>query len=67
MVYRCDVKQCVTRDNVPVKVHAAVMFRVRGDVEKDEDSNLVRKFVYECGVRGLEAQLANTVVRRLMV
>ena len=34
-----------------------------GDAEKGEDPTLVRKFVHEVGVRGLEAQLINAVVR----
>ena len=63
MVYRCKVKRCVTRDNLPVEVQATIVFRFRGDGGKGEDPTLVRKFVYEMGVRGLEAQLEVAVVR----
>lgn len=63
MVYRCKVKRCVTRDNLPVEVRATIVFRCRGNGDKGEDPSLVRKFVYELGVRGLEAQLEVAVVR----
>lgn len=63
VVYRCKVKRCVTRDNLPVEVLATIVFRFRGDGDKGEDPTLVRKFVYELGVRGLEAQLEVAVVR----
>lgn len=62
VVYDCDVKHCITRDNVPVVLRATAVFRVLGDIERGEDPALVRKFVYELGVRGLETQLANAVV-----
>lgn len=62
MVYHCNVKHCITRDNIPILVRATVVLRVMGDAEKGEDPALVRKFVHEVGVRGLEAQLVNAVV-----
>lgn len=56
-------KHCTTRDNIPILVRATLVLRVMGDAEKGEDPALVRKFVHEVGVRGLEAQLINSVVR----
>lgn len=64
LVFNHDVKYCVTRDNVPVSVRVSSVIRVLGDVSKGEDTNLVRKFVYELGVRGLESQLTNSLVRQ---
>lgn len=63
IVYHCNVKRCITRDNIPILVRATLVLRVMGDAEKGEDPSLVRKFVHEVGVRGLEAQLVNAVVR----
>lgn len=63
VVYRCKVKRCLTRDNLPVEVLATIVFRVRGDEDRGEDPTLMRKFVYELGVRGLEAQLEVAAVR----
>lgn len=62
VVYECSVKHCVTRDNIPVVFRATVLLRVLGDVDKGEDPAMVRKFVYELGVQGLEAQLINAMV-----
>ena len=56
-------QQCITCDDIPVLVRATLALRVMGDAEKGEDPTLVRKFVHEVGVRGLEAQLINAVVR----
>lgn len=64
VVYDFNVKQCITRDNVPVSIRATAVLRVCGDEARGEDPALVRKFVYEMGVRGLEAQLVNAVVRK---
>lgn len=62
VVFHHTVKHCVTRDNVPILVRVSSMIRVLGDLSKDEDTSLVRKFVHELGVRGLEAQLVNALV-----
>eukprot|EP00903_Cladosiphon_okamuranus_P020081 g18445.t1 len=67
LVYQCDVKHCITCDNIPILVRATLMLRVMGDAEKGEDPSLVRKFVYEVGVRGLEAQLVNAVAEAIRV
>ncbi|CAM9399882.1 unnamed protein product, partial [Pylaiella littoralis] len=67
MVYHCNVKHCITRDNIPILVRATVVLRVMGDAEKGEDPALVRKFVHEVGVRGLEAQLVNAVAEAIRV
>lgn len=63
VVYHCNVKRCITRDNIPILVRVTLMLRVMGDAEKGEDPSLVRTFVHEVGVRGLESQLVNAVVR----
>ncbi|CAN0532372.1 unnamed protein product, partial [Ectocarpus sp. 8 AP-2014] len=67
IVYRCNVKRCITRDNIPILVRATLVLRVMGDAEKGEDPSLVRKFVHEVGVRGLEAQLVNAVAEAIRV
>ena len=66
VVYHCDVKHCITRDNIPVVVRATLVLRVRGDFDEGEDTDFVRKFAYGMGVRGLEVQLANAVVREFI-
>lgn len=63
MVYHCNIEHCITRDNIPILVRATLVLRIMGDTEKGEDPALVRKFVHEVGVRGLEAQLSNAMVR----
>ena len=65
VVYHCNVKHCITRDHIPVVVRATVVLRVRGNDDDGEDTDLVRKFAYGLGVRGLETQLANAVVRNV--
>lgn len=65
VVYHCNVKHCITRDNIPVVVRATVVLRIRGNDDEGEDTDLVRKFAYGLGVRGLETQLANAVVRNV--
>lgn len=64
VVYNFNVKQCLTRDNVPVSIRATAVLRVCGEEARGEDPALVRKFVHEMGVQGLEAQLVNAVVRK---
>ncbi|CAM9522351.1 unnamed protein product, partial [Ectocarpus fasciculatus] len=67
VVYHCNVKHCITRDNIPILVRVTLMLRVMGDAEKDEDPSLVRTFVHEVGVRGLESQLVNAVAEAIRV
>ncbi|CAN0520572.1 unnamed protein product, partial [Ectocarpus sp. 12 AP-2014] len=67
IVYHCNVKRCITRDNIPILVRATLVLRVMGDAEKGEDPSLVRKFVHEVGVRGFEAQLVNAVAEAIRV
>lgn len=62
VVFDHQIKHCVTRDNMPVCVRVSSVLRVLGDASKGEDTRLVRKFVYELGVRGLETQLVNALV-----
>lgn len=57
IVLDLPVKACKTQDNVTVNVDVALVFRIMGDTEKNEDPELVRKFVYQVKPRGLEQQL----------
>ncbi|CAM9784780.1 unnamed protein product [Pylaiella littoralis] len=57
VVFDMPVKGCTTRDNVTVEIDVAIVFRIMGDTAKQEDPDLVRKFVHEVGARGLEQQL----------
>eukprot|EP00903_Cladosiphon_okamuranus_P005998 g5918.t1 len=57
VVFDLPVKGCTTKDNVTVEIDVAIVFRIMGDKEKNEDPGLVRKFVHEVGARGLEQQL----------
>ncbi|CAM9831519.1 unnamed protein product, partial [Hapterophycus canaliculatus] len=57
VVFDMPVKGCLTRDNVAVEIDVAIVFRIMGDITRQEDPTLVRKFVHEVGARGLEQQL----------
>mmetsp|Transcript_37257 Transcript_37257/g.54865 ORF Transcript_37257/g.54865 Transcript_37257/m.54865 type:complete len:492 (+) Transcript_37257:14-1489(+) len=57
IVLDLPVKACKTRDNVTVNIDVALSFRIMGDVERGEDPELVRRFVYQVKPRGLEQQL----------
>merc|ERR1719359_536217 len=57
VVFNMPVKNCKTQDNVSVEINLAIVFRICGDVEKNEDPMLVRNFVYKVTPRGLEQQL----------
>lgn len=59
VVFNMPVKGCKTQDNVTVQINLAVVFRIMGDVKKNEDPTLVRKFVYHVTARGLEQQLVD--------
>lgn len=51
------VPKCITKDNISINVDMALTFRIMGDPDLGEDSNLVRKFVYELTPCGLQHQL----------
>jgi len=52
---------CRTKDNITVGINVLLTFRIMGDPDLAEDTNLVRKFVYELSPGGLERQLRDTV------
>jgi len=51
------VIKCVTKDDLYINIDMALTFRIMGDPDLGEDSNLVRKFVYEMTPCGLQHQL----------
>lgn len=59
VVFNMPVKGCKTQDNVTVQINLAIVFRIMGDVKKNEEPQLVRKFVYHVTARGLEQQLVD--------
>jgi len=69
MILKTSVNGCKTKDNVSVNIDLAVVFRVMGDKEKDEDPQNVYKFVHFVTPRGLEKQLKTSqshVIRKLV-
>lgn len=54
-------KGCKSLDNVTIQIDVACVFRIKGDVLKGEDPNLVRTFVHEVTPRGLQQQLTDAV------
>jgi hypothetical protein len=61
IVFDAPVKGCLSKDNVTVQIDVAVVLRLRGDVAKGEDPDLVKKFVFNVTPRGLQNQLSNAV------
>ncbi|KAE9294673.1 hypothetical protein PF008_g24486 [Phytophthora fragariae] len=57
IVFDTPVKGCKTADDVTVGIDMCLILRIMGDESKGEDSELVRRFVYELGPNGLEIQL----------
>ncbi|CAM9353390.1 unnamed protein product [Discosporangium mesarthrocarpum] len=57
VVFDMPVKGCKTQDNVTVQIDVAIIFRIIGDPEKGEDTNLVRTFIHQVGPLSLEQQL----------
>jgi len=60
-VFHLVLKDCRTKDNIAVDIDVVLTFRIMGDPDLGEDSNLVRKFVYELTPGGLERQLRDSV------
>lgn len=60
-IFHLVLKDCRTRDNITVDIDVVVTFRIMGDPDLGENSNLVRKFVYELTPGGLERQLRDSV------
>lgn len=60
-VFHLILDDCRTKDDITVDIDVVVTFRIMGDPDLGEDSNLVRKFVYELTPGGLERQLRDAV------
>lgn len=60
-VFDTPVKGCLSKDNVTVQIDVAVVLRIRGDVDRNEDPELVKKFIFNVTPRGLQNQLANAM------
>jgi len=60
-VFHCIVVNCRTKDDITVDIKVVITFRIMGDPELGEDTNLVRKFVYELTPSGLERQFRDTI------
>lgn len=60
-VFDTPCKGCKSLDNVTIQIDVACVFRVKGDMLKGEDPNLVRTFVHEVTPRGLQQQLTDAV------
>lgn len=60
-IFRVTFKDCRTKDDYDVNIDVVLTFRIRGDPDLGEDSNLVRKFVHELTPSGLERQLRDAV------
>jgi len=56
-VLTVPVESCKTKDNFSVNVNVALTFRIMGDPDLGEDSVLVRKFVNNFMLHGLEIRL----------
>jgi len=64
------VEDCKTKDNFSVNIDVALTFRIMGDPDLGEDSKLVRKFVKNLILNGIEDQLRDAqeeLVRALAV
>lgn len=59
-VFYLNLKGCRTKDNIAVDINVLLTFRIMGDPDLGEDTNLVRKFVYELSPGGLEEKLRDT-------
>mmetsp|Transcript_20526 Transcript_20526/g.26708 ORF Transcript_20526/g.26708 Transcript_20526/m.26708 type:complete len:554 (-) Transcript_20526:154-1815(-) len=64
-VFNVPVKGCKTADNVTVTIDCSIVFRIMGDVTKNEDPELVRTFVHDCTPAGLEQQLKDAMAEEI--
>jgi hypothetical protein len=60
-VFDTPCKGCKSLDNVTIQINVACVFRIKGDVLKGENPNLVRTFVHEVTPRGLQQQLTDAI------
>lgn len=61
LVFDTPCKGCKSLDNVTIQIDIACVFRIMGNADKNEDPNLVRKFVHEVSPRGLQQQLTDAI------
>lgn len=52
----------MTKDNISVSIDVTVVFRIMGDIEKNEDPQNVYRFVHHVTPRGLEEELKSAQV-----
>ena len=60
-VFETPCKGCKSLDNVTIQIDISCVFRIKGDVLKGEDPNLVRTFVHQVTPRGLQQQLTDAI------
>eukprot|EP00594_Rhizosolenia_setigera_P011379 CAMPEP_0178978706 /NCGR_PEP_ID=MMETSP0789-20121207/25365_1 /TAXON_ID=3005 /ORGANISM="Rhizosolenia setigera, Strain CCMP 1694" /LENGTH=644 /DNA_ID=CAMNT_0020668589 /DNA_START=62 /DNA_END=1996 /DNA_ORIENTATION=+ len=60
-VYDVPLDPYKTKDNIVVYISVQVVFRIMGDVSRNEDPEHVRNFVYSVGPRGLEEQFKTRI------
>jgi hypothetical protein len=60
-VFDIPCKALKSLDNVTIQMDIACVLRIMGDEEKQEDPNLVCKFVHEVTPRGLQQQLTDAI------
>ena len=60
-VFDTPCKGCKSLDNVTIQIDVACVFRIKGDVLKGEDPNMVRTFVHQVTPRGLQQQLTDAI------
>jgi len=60
-IFHLIVEDCRTKDDITVDIKVVLTFRIMGDPDLGEDTNLVRKFVYELTPYGLERQFRDTI------
>ena len=59
VVFDLPVRTYKTKDDVNVDIDVSLTFRIMGDLELGEDSYLLRNFVYERKLGGLEKDLSD--------
>ena len=61
VVFDIPCKALKSLDNVTIQMDIACVLRIMGDEKKNEDPNLVCKFVHEVTPRGLQQQLTDAI------
>jgi len=65
IVFDTPIRGCKTMDDVTVTIDICVVFRIMGDVEKNENPELVRTFVHKLGPAELARQLKDAQDERV--